>query len=86
MDLFLKIQAQQMQLVQTYLELIILKHTIGKIWFHSLVGIGAVLPLRGFSLAVSAFAVRIAIIILGFGLLPILRDLFAAMGIAAKEK
>jgi hypothetical protein len=69
-DLFLKTQVQQAQLVQVYtsLEMIIFTNIIDKIWFHSLVGFGTILPVLGFSIAISASAVRMASTLRRFGL------------------
>ena len=82
-DLFLKTQAQQMQLVQTSLEMITYISTMYKIWFHSRVGIGSTLRLRVCSVALSAITVRLATLIMGFELPPILRDVLAATRVAA---
>ena len=82
-DLFLKTQAQQMQLVQTSLEMIIFTNTMYKIWFHSLVGLGAARRMLVCSVAFSTISVRIATILMGFELPPILRDVLAATRVAA---
>jgi hypothetical protein len=67
-DLFLKTQAQQMQLVQTSLEMIIYTNTMYKIWFHLLVVIGAILLVLECSFAISTASVRLAAILRRFGL------------------
>ena len=82
-DLYLKTQAQQERQERTFLEMTIYTNIMYKIWFRSLVGIGATLRMLVCSIAISAITVRLATIVMGFELPPILRDVLAATRVAA---
>ncbi len=70
-DLYLRTQARQEQREQIFLEVTICINIISKIWFRSLVGIGAVLRMLVCSVAISTLTVRLATILMGFELVPI---------------
>ena len=85
-DLFLKTLIQQMQLVQTSLEMIIFTNTMYKIWFHSLMGIGASRRLLVCSIALSALTVRMATLLMGFELVLTSHKVIEKRGFYGKYK